>query len=80
LAMCSNDAHHFGERILDRAVTIDELEGFAIDGAHSDFELWAFWGVDYSADFETEYFTGEYTVFTNWKSATILNGGGELFV
>ena len=63
--MCANDADYFGEGIFDGAVTVDELEGFAIDGSDAYFEPWAIGGVDNSAHLEAEYFTSEHAVFAH---------------
>ena len=65
LAVCSNDADHFGQRIFDGAVAVDELESFTVDGSDADFESWTFGGVDYSAHLKAEHLAGEHTVFAN---------------
>ena len=78
--MSSDDADDFGERIFDGAVTVDELEGFAVDGANTYLEPRAVWSVDNSAHLEPENFTGEHAVFSHGKRAAILDSGGELFM
>ena len=78
--MGTDDADDFGERVFDRAVTVDELEGFTVDGTDTYFEPWATWGIDYSAYLQPEHFTGENSVFAHGQRTTILDGGGELFV
>ena len=59
---------------------MDELEGFAVDGADADFEFWSFGCVDDAADLQAEDFAGEDAVLTNDVCAALLDEAGELFV
>ena len=59
---------------------MDELEGFAVDGADADFELGAFGCVHDAADLQAEDFAGEDAVFTNDFCAAVLDEAYELFV